>query len=33
MDDDKDFDYVPPIDLSLEDAEDDIEEEEGNPSK
>ena len=27
MDDDKDFDYVPPTDLPLEEAEDDIEEE------
>ena len=33
MDDDKDFDYVPPTDLSLEEAEDDIEEYEGSPSK
>ena len=33
MDDDKDFDYVPPTDLSLEKAEDDIEEYEGSPSK
>ena len=32
MDDDKDFDYVPPTDLSLEEAEDDIEEYEGSPS-
>jgi len=33
VDDDKDFDYVPPKDLSLEEAEDDIEEYEGSPSK
>ena len=33
MDNDKDFDYVPPTDLSLEEAEDDIEEYEGSPSK
>jgi len=26
VDDDKDFDYVPPTDLSLEEAEDNIEE-------
>ena len=32
MDDDKDFDYVPPTDLSLEEAEDDIEEYEGSSS-
>ena len=32
-DDDKDFDYVPLTDLSLEEAEDDIEEYEGSPSK
>ena len=35
MDNDKDFDYVPPTDLSLEvslkEAEDDIEEYEGSP--
>ena len=33
VDDDKDFDYVQPTDLSLEEAEDDIEEYEGSPSK
>ena len=33
MDDDKDFDYVPPTDLSLEEAEDDIDEYEGSASK
>lgn len=33
VDDDKDFDYVPPTDLSLKEAEDDIEEYEGSPSK
>ena len=33
VDDDKDFDYVPTTDLSLEEAEDDIEEYEGSPSK
>ena len=33
MDDDKDFDYVQPTDLSLEEAEDDIEGYEGKPSK
>ena len=37
VDNDKDFDYVPPTDLSLEvsleDAEDDTEEYEGSPSK
>ena len=33
LDDDKDFDYGPPTDLSLEEAEDDIEEYEGSPSK
>ena len=33
MDDGKDFDYVRPTDLSLEEAEDDIEEYEGSPSK
>ena len=33
VDDDKDFYYVPPPDLSLEEAEDDIEEYEGSPSK
>ena len=33
VDDDKDFDCVPPTDLSLEEAEDDIEEYEGSPSK
>ena len=33
MDDDRDFDYVQSTDLSLEEAEDDIEEYEGSPSK
>lgn len=33
MDDDNDFVYFPPTDLSLEEAEDDIEEYEGSPSK
>ena len=33
VDDVKDFGYGPPIDLSLEEAEDDIEEDEGSPSK
>ena len=33
VDDDKDFDYVQPTDLSLEEAEDDIEGYEGNLSK
>ena len=33
MDDEKDFDYVPPTDLSLEEGQDDIEEYEGSPSK
>ena len=33
VDDDNDFDYVPPTDLSLEEAEDGIEEYEGSPSK
>ena len=33
MDDDKDFDYVRPTDLSLEEVEDDIEEYEESPSK
>ena len=33
MDDDKDFYYVLPTDLSLEEAEDDMEEYEGSPSK
>ena len=33
VDDDKDFDYVRPTDLSPEEAKDDIEEYEGSPSK
>ena len=33
MDDDKDFDYAPATDLSLEEDEDDIQEHEGSPSK
>ena len=33
MDDDRDFDYVQSTDLSLEEAEDDVEEYEGSPSK
>ena len=33
VDDDRDFDYVQSTDLSLEEAEDDVEEYEGSPSK
>ena len=33
VDDDKDFAYVRPTNLSLEEGEDDIEEYEGSPSK